>query len=373
MCIARVAHPNLRHPGQGHGYSIGLADDRERAELTARAEAAERFAVGDLAGKRLVRARADELEGSLAPDSLLAYNRRQLEGSRSGEASDPAASYLWIPTANGRRWLPAGSVFTPFADPQGPPLPRAGNSGAAAHTSPEEATESALRELIERDAMMWTWVQGVSRERIEQRTLDGRVGDHVRALESGGWAVELLNLTLETKPVILCVMTRGAQAAVGAACHDDPAYAAGKAVVEASTTQWGKAPDLVSVQMEEVRTPLDHLRFHYGQDGADARAFLTASRDLIELREIRGRPGSARAGLDEIGEVLVVDLSSPATRPFHVVRAFVPGLVPLTFGYDSEPLGLEALARPRVTVDGRVLGASLDLPRAGPIMPHPYP
>ncbi|MFN2617520.1 MAG: YcaO-like family protein [Thermoleophilaceae bacterium] len=373
MCVARVAHPNLRHPGTGHGHSIGLAAGWKRAELTARAEAAERYAVGDLSEKQLVRARAEELDGTVPPDALFAYNRRQLEGPRAEEAFDPSRSYLWTPTADGRRWLPAGSVFTPFADPEGPRLPPPGYSGAAAHGSMEEAVESALRELIERDALMWTWIQAVSRERIERRSLGGGVDDHVRALESGGWTVELVNLTLETKPVILCVMTRGRQTAVGSACHDDPELAAAKAVVEASTTQWGAAPVLTPVEMEEVMAPLDHVRFHHGPEGSRARAFLTASSEVVDLRDVRGQPGSVRAALGGIGDVLVVDLSSPATRPFNVVRAFVPGLVPLSFGFDSEPLGLGRLGSPRATVDGRLLGQSLDLGSAGPIIPHPYP
>ena len=83
------------------------------------------------------------------------------------------------------------------------------------------------------------------------------------------------------------------------------------------------------------------------------------------MRDVRRRGGP----LDElarIGEPLTVDLSSPAIRPLHAARAFVPGLIPISFGWDREPLGMPLLAEPRTTADGRRLGSDLDLAAAGP-------
>ena len=66
----------------------------------------------------------------------------------------------------------------------------------------------------------------------------------------------------------------------------------------------------------------------------------------------------------------------PATAlyetPVGVVRALVPGLVPLSFGWDREPLGMARLGSPLRTADGRVLGRALDLPRLAPVAPHPF-
>ena len=77
--------------------------------------------------------------------------------------------------------------------------------------------------------------------------------------------------------------------------------------------------------------------------------------------------------LRPIGEVLLVEHAAPQVRPFRVIRALVPGLVPISFGYDREPLGLPRLARPINTRDGRTIGKHLDLSSAGPILPHPFP
>jgi hypothetical protein len=92
----------------------------------------------------------------------------------------------------------------------------------------------------------------------------------------------------------------------------------------------------------------------------------------MELGDVRGQPGPVERVVADVHEPLFVDLGSRVTHPFAVVRAFVPGLVPISFGYDREPLGMSRLAEPKRSIDGRLLGRRLDLGRAGPIMPHPF-
>ena len=128
---------------------------------------------------------------------------------------------------------------------------------------------------------------------------------------------------------------------------------------------------LPPVAPADVRTPRDHLALHRDPDAIARAAFLTASPDVIDVREIP-RGAAPLDAVTAVGEPLLVDLSSPATEPFTVVRAIVPGLVPQSFGFDREPLGLAALAAPRTTRDGRILGATLDLEAAPPIAPHPF-
>lgn len=377
--IARLAHPNLRHPGGGHGLAVGVARDARLAELAARAEAAERFAAGDQSRKPLVRASARALGGAFDPELLLAHNRRQYAGARAGERFDPSAEYNWMPVRSAvsgepRGHVPAGLVFTPFADPASPPLPRVGFSGVAAHSSREEAVERAVCELIERDAFMWTWIQRVARERVDARTLPDELRDDLSAMARAGWRSEFVNLTLDTLPVILCAIARGRRFELGAACHPDPAHAAAKALSEASVTQWGAEPVLdPAPAAEEVRSAADHVRYHQSPEHLEEHAFLTSSPDTIDLRELTPPDEPAVEAAAAVAEPVVAELTSPATRPFHVVRAFVPGLVPLVFGYDREPLGMPRLAAPIRTRDGRTLGSTLDLRDAGPILPHPFP
>ena len=110
----------------------------------------------------------------------------------------------------------AEAVFYPFTDPErGDAVCHTSSSGAAAHTDPAEARRRALAELIERDAFMWTWIQRVSREHVEPASLDGTLRDRLAAVEATGLSVALVNLTLDTLPVILCVLARRGEAEHG--------------------------------------------------------------------------------------------------------------------------------------------------------------
>jgi ribosomal protein S12 methylthiotransferase accessory factor len=374
LTMARTSHPNLRHPGTDHGWSAGLAPDRGKSEFLARAESAERFATGDAGGRELVRARLGELEGAVDPRELFAFSERQRRGSQAERTFDPGAAYLWTRAIDGR-WVAASQVLAPFADLSVPELPGPGSSGVAAHGTLDEARRRALLELIERDAFMWTWVQRVSRERIDPAGLPDETRAHLRAARESGWEATLVNLTLDLKPVVLCALEErdGDGISVGTAAAQRPGEAAAKAVLEAITVLWADHSVLSEpIELADVSTPIDHLRCHRRADAREARAFLLASGEEIAVEDVRCAEGPVEQCVAAVGDPLFVDLSSPTTRPFAVVRAFVPGLVPIAFGYDGEPLGMRRLAEPVVTPDGRELGRSLPLGEAEPIMPHPF-
>jgi hypothetical protein len=126
-----------------------------------------------------------------------------------------------------------------------------------------------------------------------------------------------------------------------------------------------------------VRSPADHEALYRGSAGsAAAAAFLHGGAASKELGDVHGAGAPIAEGLraigDPVGEPALVELTTPRSRPFSVVRALVPGLVPISFGHDREPLGMPLLARPRRTADGVSLGRELDLATAGPLAPHPF-
>ena len=107
---------------------------------------------------------------------------------------------------------------------------------------------------------------------------------------------------------------------------------------------------------------------------AAAHAFLLDAGDEMDPREIAA-PGAPLAELARARRRAAARRARGARRPSRslVVRALVPGLIPISFGYDREPLGLPRLAAPVRTHDGRTLGNRVDLTLAGPILPHPFP
>jgi ribosomal protein S12 methylthiotransferase accessory factor len=243
----------------------------------------------------------------------------------------------------------------------------------AAHTDFGEARRRALAELIERDAFMWTWVQRVSRELLEPDSLSPDLLERVRKLERDGVTVSFVNLTLDTAPVILCVASGPARLQLGCSCHPDAAAAAAKAFSEAARqTSFGRSVH-EPIEGTEVATPTDHLRFHQSEARRPDHEFLFASSDRISTADVTGVPAPLEEAVRVVGDPLFADLSHPSARPFVVARALVPGLVPISFGWDREPLGMPRLARPVRLGDGRTIGKALHLNRIGPIMPHPFP
>jgi hypothetical protein len=222
---------------------------------------------------------------------------------------------------------------------------------------------------------MWTWVQRQSRERIAPASVPADVSRWVASRAAGAWTVTWVNLSLETFPVILCAATGARGVVLGTACCADPVVALRRATIEALAlaVRYPVEP-FRPIEPREVRTPRDHLLLHSDPCRRGEHEFLYASADEIPLPEVPGGDGlRVQDWLRAVGiEPLTVDFSNPVCAPYVVVRAVAVGLVPITFGWDNEPLGLRALAGPRPTRDGRTVGNVLDLGRGGPIMPHPF-
>lgn len=379
--IARYAVANLRFPTAAHTrLGRGTAPEPERAPLIARAEAAERYGATDIGHHQLVRAREYELEGAVSVEELFHFNRRQLSQSSELQPPDPDTAYLWVKAATpdgSPRWIPAQMVFLAFADlERGSRLPSiTTSSGVAAHTDRRDAVERAFGELIERDAFMWHWVQRVSRERIDPHSLPPQTRKQLAGIEAEGLEAHMVNLTLDTRPVILCLLVGKGWIVPGAASRADPESAANKALSEAWSVAWtaiNTSPEPQPIQAEEVRTPIDHLHFHRQPEVSEQDRFLFSSPEMIRLDEIEAPPGPVEEAVATVGEPLIVELGSSATDPFRVVRAVVPGMVPISFGFDREPLGVPRLAEPQTALDGRLLGDRLELEDAGPLIPHAF-
>jgi thiazole/oxazole-forming peptide maturase SagD family component len=370
---ARYSTPNLRLPKESWAHGIGA--DGPHAELIARAEAAERYAIGRTQGVVLRRARQDELEGAVEPDTLSAPNRRQAAVFPAPEI----AERLWVAartTDTARRWVPADAVLVPLQDPARPdPWLVASSSGVAAHVTTDEATPRALRELIERDALMWRWIQRVPPARLAEAALSDEARHRLAALRRRGWEVDLVDLTLDLLPVAMCAMRRPGQLGLGMGCARSTIHATERALEECLMITWmGKDRGVEPINDPTVvRAPSDHLALHHDPEHAATHAFLFECHDEVDPRDLPTPEEPLPELVRPIGETLLVEHAVPQVRPFRVIRALVPGLVPISFGYDREPLGLPRLARPITTRVGRTIGDHLDLSSAGPILPHPFP
>jgi thiazole/oxazole-forming peptide maturase SagD family component len=355
----------------------GVARTARRASLVARAEAAERFAAGS--PREMRHASGRDLEDAVSPESIFAGSERQRVAGTAPQPYDPNEARPWLMArslAGRRRLVPAEAVLSPYPKARGRSAVPASSSGVAAGRTVAAAREAALGELVERDAFMWTWIQRLARELVDVRTFPEEIRAGARTLQRHGLETALVNLTLETDPVLLCAIHDASSTALGAGCDRDPARAAMAAFREAAVTRLAVEPPAAELDTRSVATPEDHAALYRRGSAPEEARFLYSSAQRIALGEITGAAAPLAAAVAAIGEPvedpLFVDLSVPATRPFRVVRAIVPGLVPISFGFDREPLGMALLARPRNASADRKLGRELELGRAGPLTPHPF-
>jgi thiazole/oxazole-forming peptide maturase SagD family component len=372
LCVGQTAVADLGAPTARAHRTVQGVGDAAQAQLIACAEGAERFAASEPRSAELVRAREKELPGAVAPSTLYA-----------GEvpAADTDEPRLWAPVAardGARRWVPAEAVCLAVPDPapSGAVLPWT-SSGLAAGRDVADARRRAFRELVERDAFMLTWLRRTSRERISARGVPAAATEMARVLRGHGWQTTWVNLTLDTAPVILCCLTHDDEGlTVGAACDHDPAAALRRATVEALVLALrfqvleGPRPEPCA-----VRSPRDHLLLHRDPSRHPDHGFLYASTDELELGDIpRPKSGDLEAQLETLGYApLTADLSTARCAPYAVVRALAPGLVPLTFGWGQEPLGLPRVHNGAQTELGHMADRPPHTTATIDRVPHPFP
>ncbi|MEX2209579.1 MAG: YcaO-like family protein [Patescibacteria group bacterium] len=375
LCSSKYACPNLLF-AEDHkdAACMGLASTAAEARVIAYAEATERFVSGEVAERQLQSGTEGELPAPVCdPRSLIKFNERQYRSNLSLHKYEPSRPYHWIEgkTLSGSaRWVPAELTLFPFP---GSSLAASNSSGIAAHTSYDEAIKRAVFEVIERDAYMWTWLQRVSRERISAESLPEEFSPWLERLNQVGYSADFVNLTLETLPVILCAVHTKRTLILGSGCAFDAESAARKALYEAGSVLWGG--DLFQpeeeIQLEDVHSATDHQKLYTDSTVAEGAAFLHSSTELTDLQDVHGHVGKLSQIGSVVSEPVVVDLTLPLSEGLHVVRAFIPGLLPITFGYDQEPYGMSR-AGETIQIDDRVLGRRIDFSDYGPTTPHPF-
>jgi YcaO-like protein with predicted kinase domain len=265
-----------------------------------------------------------------------------------GRGYDKQTRILWT-AARGlndpaRVWVPHELVHLDFTLPLPPGSGHflGGSNGLASGNHPLEAVVHALTELIERDALTLLYQSGPDEQR--RRQIDaGTINDELcRSLlaryERAGVAVAIWDATSDIGvPTFLCdVIDRETNAfrptgsARGSGCHPDPGVALARALTEAAQSRLtritGSRDDLQSAHVDahrsEQKIAADRARVLEAVAGQlpFRHANLATNTFEAEIAQLTERLAAVRAG-----PALIVDLSQPG-RPFHVVRAIVPGL-----------------------------------------------
>jgi ribosomal protein S12 methylthiotransferase accessory factor len=218
----------------------------------------------------------------------------------------------------------------------------ASSNGVAAHSLLAEAKRLAVFEIIERDALMVHWFNGMAREEILPPV---SMHERLQLLGSRGFSVTFINLTLDTVPVIVAIMQRDAESyprlLLGLGAHADPLLAIDKALqeVEVNATYVDARVPTIEHQ-QDIATVMDH-QYWYDQPrnhGAVWSLYSGSRRTYDEFAKSMENYSLLPAAF-----FVVLNRDGQSDTGIHVIRAIVPGFVPIGFGYMSEPLGMARL------------------------------
>lgn len=335
---AEYACPDLRFCELESGWWAWGHDKVESfSQFKAAAEAVERYAAGTVAYNRLVWAKAGELSfPHLDPRRIINYTDEQLSRHADWRKFNENEKRFWIlgETERGEAvYVLADLVFNPFV----PPIEdqrvhcRANSSGVAFGNDADGAKLRARLECIERDAFLRIWYSRESPPRIDSESVSTFGRSCLKILRGKKWKTSLLCLNTQI-PVIAAIARKKNAILIGCAVGE-PSAAVDKALSEISVAISGLT-NLQKLLPEEMKKAEDHTML-YRQKGISAIAdFLTESREVVDLRGIK---------FDNIqppeDELYFVRLPEVTGETEHVWRCLSPNLIPMTFGYDSEPRG----------------------------------
>lgn len=373
-----LARARVRTAGEDRPHTWGRDADPWLAYVKAAAEAVERE--GFRAPRALCVGAMADVPGAVDPRSIVRYSAAQ--HARAGfpfTPFDPARAYCWTrgtQLAEGADvHVLAELVFSrasleSLGHAAGLPFTQVTSSGCAAGRTREEATYRALLEVVERDAFMRHWLRQRPGRLLDRAALGAQVGARLAAMEAAGCRIAVQHLDSPWAHVALVAAQHETMhfTTMGTAAREsfEAALLGALEETEARVYAWLHGHRGHVSHAAQVATPEHHFEL-YGCRGHFRRA------DAVLFPAARGTrglpPGFSAAGVEGLCTRLAagglrpvaVDITPPQASidqgrsALVAVKAFVPGLLPISFGYGREPLGMV----PRVA--------------AGARFPHPFP
>ncbi|MGI4846666.1 MAG: YcaO-like family protein [Janthinobacterium lividum] len=373
-----MARAQIKSVNSDRPYTWGRDRDPWMAMRKALAEAIERE--GFRQPRAIVIGRIEEFANAIHPNHFLEYSKEQYGVGFPYQAFDPAHPYAWtegVDVVNGQavqilaELVFSSSGLTRAGFTLSRPFTQVTSSGCAASVTPADATLRAMLELIERDAFLRHWLEQSPGLGVPLPLLSDELCQRVGVLQATGCKVTIQQLCSQWAHVALVSAQHEVMhfTTIGMAASTELAFAIHSALeeLEARVYSWlhGHAPSITLP--EQVRTPEHHFEL-YGLAEyfrrADALLFPLQCETLAALPERiavdTGQKLAARFASQGI-HPLAVDITpslhhiDQGRTALHVVKALIPGLLPIYFGFQREPLGMVPRIHP------------------GSKFPHPFP
>ena len=369
--------------------SRDLACGRAKNPHTALAKAVSETYEWDACGQiptNPIRASFRELEGAIDPQIIVCYHERQYQMRQFPlKPFDEKVRYSWVEGSNsftGKKiYILADCVYFPYT-PHTPRYTMANSSGTAANPDKNEAVRHAVLELVERDAFMIVWLNRLEMPRVSGKSLPGWAQKRIDGLKRAGFRVEIKDFTLDLAPVVFVfAQNEVLPMTTCSACSSfDVSRALEHALeeVEAAIYCRLRNPTVKAIHPKDVRRTYHHGDL-YGQQKYFRRAdFLAEGGKTIKFAGVAKNEPRSWGVLLERFEVmklphLTVGLGNGSQNTeiteLSIAKVFVPGMIPMSFGYGLEPCGMERI----YTLPNR-LGFRTAPPKYGELtrFPHPY-
>lgn len=376
----------------------GTSLDRDRALAKAVGEAVERYCSAVFSHSELPLISYREIEGT-------AVHPSQFSLHTEAQMSDPAypltpfdesTPVRWTRgihwTTQSEIWIPAAAVYCPYTadvDQGEAQVMEAISTGIAAHCSLEEAAINGILEVVERDNFMCHWLAMVSGPVVDARTLWPEHHAMLRRFRDFGYSVQVVYAHSDHGiPTVFCLMYGNRPGCVplsiSAATHLDTGSAITKALEELALLErlsqrvMITKPGRTIQQYAEINRLIDHLRFWMDPQMVRSADFLADRTRMVPLETLptltTGTPSGDLAlivqRLEETDhDVLICDVTTEdiSALGMSVVRAVIPGFVPLNVRYTCRPEGSKRL---QALLSGRKQHNNGEL-RINPL-PHPF-
>lgn len=360
-----LARSSAKNKSPGTGDTWGIDPVPLNAYRKACAEAVERQGLCE--PRHLRNACLRDLHNAMPPDLFVRYHKRQY--AEKGFPFHPFSSdtaYWWkdgVEYASGRKlWIHADLVYprsalTTTHDVKQPPITYATTSGAAAGVTEVQAFDRALYELVERDAFMRCWLAQSPGQAVATNSIPAAIRPRLKALGDAGCeiGIQLLPSSWSKVVMVWARHERNHFTTLGTAAHDDleTALTAALGELESRAFVW-----LNGYHPAKPMRPSSvlHTAHHFDLYG-NAKYFTkanrileTASKAVTFAKLSRAHYQSDISLADRLAthglSPIMVDITpgkcfiDQGRTQLSVVKAFVPSLVPLSFGYRLEPRGM---------------------------------
>jgi ribosomal protein S12 methylthiotransferase accessory factor len=236
----------------------------------------------------------------------------------------------------------------------------ANSNGMAAHFNQSEAIKKAAFEVIERDSILLFWLNRISPPKIIFENAEPDFLIAIRNnLKSTHYSVELLDLTLDTVPVVMAIAISSDNSFpkyfCGVSSAETKNEAIKKALEELEFLVWNRLQDkdnlmqkVYAMTIEAVRDPVHHEMLYHKPEMASNLDFLTQGLPTYYTDKQLSEKIDLLQSLNKINAaVFYVDMTvkevSDLAANISVVKVIIPEFMPITFGYGREALAMRRL------------------------------